>query len=468
MKKLISYIFLLSPLLIMAQNDSVNISYSEERVENFEKTTLIDEYEKAFGNNRVVKSALRVSLNGVVPNTVLSQYSPYPFRTFMRNLNPILQFEQKISTDKSLIASFSSNRNEKDLFWNSDFGLEGRWYYQMKQRVAEGKQQPNITGKYLSLKVLASPYRFNNKWLPEIGVGAGTFLFRATSTYSLNWGWQFGNNINYGISAGVRHGNRAIINEKGFWVDGTLSGKTATTWFIATNAQAGLGLFLPLKKRTANNYCDFLKCNYEVKQLFKLNLNNTFYMDKYIQNLNLDIAYERKIGRSPFSVNSNLKAEFFNRFIYNPTGYKTDTVSNYGTVEKHTFSTKLQSYIGYNFEIAEQLRYYIGMNNRIAKGKAASNLNGLYIGVLGSYRLENQWFSSARDNYGRSGTYSSKFISAGVSLGYQIQTNRRTFMDISVSFLEQKDVTPIENPSPTTQRIPYSLINFSLKLGFAK
>lgn len=453
----------------VAQKDSVNISYSEEKVENFERTTLIDEYEKAFGNNRIVKSALRIRFTGL-PGTSLTSPNYFPFRSFIRELNPILQFEQKISIDKSLIASFSGNRAKEDVFWNADIGLEGRWYYSMKVRVEQGKQQPNTTGRYVSLKVEANPFRYSDLYQPFADFGAGVFLFRATSTYSLNWGWQLGNYVNYGMTIGVKHGKKSIIDNNNFWIDGTLSGKTATTLFISSNAQVGFGLFLPLKKRTANNFCDFLRCNYEVKQLFKVNLNNMLYLDRYFQNLNLDVAYERKIGRSPFSVNSNIKSEFYNNFLHKWTGSKADTIFSDTGLFSHTwmrptFSTKLQSYIVYNFEIAEQLRYYIGMKNRVQKGKTARNLNGLYVGVSGSYRFQKQWVTNGTSS---TNNYPIKESSAGASLGYQLQTNRRSFLDISANILRQRLTYPIDLSDPDKRTFKNSIINFSLKLGFAR
>jgi hypothetical protein len=472
MKNLITYILVLFPLLAKSQTDNTKVSYSEETVENFEKTTLIDEYEKAFGNNRVVKSALRVSFTGL-PGTSLSSRNYYPLRSFIRELNPILQFEQKIGVDKSVVASFSGNQAKEDVFWNYDIGLEGRWYYSMKKRVEEGKQQPNITGRYVSIKVEANSFRYSDFYKPFATYGVGTFLFKPTSTYSFNWGWQLGNNVNYGISVGVKHGKKSVVDDNNFWIDGTVSGKTAATFFISSNAQAGLGLFLPLKKRTANNFCDFLQCNYEVKQLFKINLNNMVYLDRYFQNLNLDIAYERKIGRSPFSINSNIKSEFFNNFVHDYTGSKSDTVySDTGAIQqvmmRSTFSKKLTNYIAYNFEIAEQLRYYVGMKNRIVKGKSASNLNGLYIGAQGIYRLYNQWFPNMDGSSGLRHAYQSRESSIGLSVGYQLQTNRRSFLDMSTNILRQK-LTYLVDPLGFIRRPEISsIINFSLKLGIAR
>ncbi|MBA4853123.1 hypothetical protein [Emticicia sp. BO119] len=475
MRTYIIYILFLFPLLVIAQNDSVSIRYSEEKVENFEKTTLIDEYEKAFGNNRVVKSSLRISLAGI-PTTYISRNHPYPIKDFIRSLDPIIQFEQKISADKSLIVNFSSNRAKDDLFWNSNIGLEGRWYYEMKKRVAQGKQQPNITGKYLSLKAEINPYRVNPRFgnFYDFGFGSGYIVFRETSTYRVNWGWQLGNNVSYWVSAGVKLGDRGAVDNEGFWIDTNFSGKTATTWFISSNAQAGLGLLLPFNKRTANNFCDFLQCNYEVKQLFKVNLNNMLYIDSYLQALGVDVAYERKIGRSPFSINSNIKSGFFNRVIHAPTGAKIDSIFNnagmlQGWRTRQTFATETDNFWAYNFELAEQLRYYIGMKNRIVKGKSANNLNGLYVGVLGSYKVQNQWIHSFDGNNSVSIVdYNTKELSGGLSVGYQLQTNRRSFLDISTDILRQRTIHPANNQNPGRGINTNTIINFSLKLGFAR
>lgn len=56
-------LLLLSSTFAVAQThtDSLQLNYSEETVTEFKKTTLIDEYEKAFGGHRLVKSGLRLA-----------------------------------------------------------------------------------------------------------------------------------------------------------------------------------------------------------------------------------------------------------------------------------------------------------------------------------------------------------------------------------------------------------------------
>jgi len=470
MQKLIIYIILLLPILATAQTDSVKVSYSEEKVEKFEKTTLIDEYEKAFGNNRVVKSSLRIAFNRTRSSFLPDRFIT-PDQSIFRYVEPIFQFEQKIGIDKSLIASFNSYTRKNELVWRKDIGLEARWYYEMKKRVEAGKQQPNITGKYISLKAEANPYRYNPKSrFTEfiIQQGVPVFMFRATSTYSINWGWQFGNNLDFGFSVGLKHGNKSIINSEGIWVNERVSSEIGITPFIATNAQTALGLYLPFKRKTAGNYCDFLQCNYEVKQLFKLNFNNAFYLDRYSQNAKLDFAYERKIGRSPFSINSNAVLNARNGFHYTLIGHREIVVTG-PNVANHTmvvgtYSPKMISSQNYNFGLMEQLRYYVGMKNRVSKGKSANNLSGLYIGTLVNYQLITDRGPSLNNN---NETIISKDsyngFNVGLGIGYQVQTNRHSFMDVSLNFIRQK-----VSYEDANRNYSNSMFDFSLKLGLAR
>lgn len=471
MQKLIIYIILLLPMLATAQTDSVKVSYSEERVKNFEKTTLIDEYEKAFGNNRVVKSSLRIAFNRTRSSFLPDRFIT-PGQSLFRYVEPIFQFEQKIGIDKSLIASFNSYTRKNELVWRKDIGLEARWYYEMKKRVEAGKQQPNITGKYISLKVEANPYSYNQKssfteFLIQQGIPV--FMFRPTSTYSINWGWQFGNNLDFGFSVGLKHGNKAGVSSDNLWVNERVSSQTSITPFISTNAQTALGLYLPFKRKTTSNYCGFLQCNYEVKQLFKLNFNNAFYLDRYFQNAKIDFAYERKIGRSPFSINSNAVISALNGFKYAITGYREIVLSGPNIapgiiMTLNTYSPKMSSFQNYNFGLIEQLRYYVGMKNRVSKGKSANNLSGIYIGALVNYQLiayrgpslnNNNEPIFSKDSYNG--------LNLGLGVGYQVQTNRHSFMDVSLNFIRQK--ASYEDKSRNYNN---SMFDFSLKLGLAR
>ncbi|WP_337044096.1 hypothetical protein [Emticicia sp. 17c] len=468
MKKLIILLITLLPIIVVGQTDSVKVSFSEESVTKFEKTTLIDEYEKAFGNNRVVKSAFRIGpANANMQANIETLRSIYPFVYFAKSFTPIFEFEQKIGIDKSFIVSYVGRNTRKSVMTENIFTLETRWYYEMKKRVAEGRQKPNITGKYLSLKALVNLYDYIS-YSSIILFKPQTFFFRPTSSYSVNWGWQFGNNVNFGFSAGLLHGNKAGIDQENGWLNEKQSNKKDISWFISSNARAGLGLYLPMKKKIANNTCDFLQCNYEVNQLLKVNLANAFYLDKYQQQVKLDVAYERKIGHSPLSVNSNITGTFSNYTTYTQTGMSLDTTYNsngdiQSIISYVTYKPDLKGRQTYVAKLEEQLRYYIGMNKRVARGQSASNLNGFYVGLTGSYQVASALSTFIDFDGIREVNGSEKQINVGLMLGYQVQTNRKSFIDVSTSILRQKIITPVPRPG-----LLNTILDFSLKLGFAR
>lgn len=443
MRNLITCFFILSPLLAVAQNDSVNISYSEEKVESFEKTTLIDEYEKAFGGNRVVKSALRIDFE---KNLYGNEPEFAPYNSYFEKPLPQIQYEQKIGLDKSLIAGIQWGR--APFLANLNIDVEGRWYYKMKSRINAGIQQANITGKYLSLRIESKPfwnsdtrrYRYMNEY---------ENIFKAYSSISLNWGIQFGNFLNYGFSLGLKQGDE-VLRRYIYPRD-----KRINTWFFTSRTPISLGLYFPKKKKVKNNYCEFLQCNYEVRQLFKLDLTNAFYFDKYLQTIVIDLGYERKLGYSPFSLNTSIIGGLTNNHI--EPSWKVDSAgySIPGTIKKY--------YSASSYEIKQQLRYYLGMQKKIVKGVSAGNLNGVYIGIFGSYggSDSNNWKSSDIDV-----NFKTKYFRGGSVVGYQVQTNRNSFLDISASFYFQ-NFDYVFNDYSSKERGTRSM-ELKLKLGIAK
>lgn len=450
MKTLFLCFMIFLPILLSAQADSVSVSYSEEKVEKFEKTTLIDEYEKAFGGNRLLKSALRLNFSRN-PFWNMPDFSLFnAINTHDKSMIQ-MQFEQKIDVDKSLIAGLDWSNSDFPI--NLNVEMEGRWYYKMKNRVKAGIQQPNITGKYLSLRVELKPFHnLEDKRFPNNTTYSTESIFKANATYSLNWGIQFGNNVNYGLSLGIKQGKERTgeyrFNNR----------NKETTWFITTNTPVGIGLYFPRKKKIKYDYCEFLQCNYEVKQLFKLNLANAFYVDKYLQTFVLDLGYERKLGYSPFSLNTNVIGGYIKNYIYTQAIGLDPLVPSFPAVP-----IEKKYYIGYGYEINEQLRYYLGMNKKIIKGVSAGNLNGIYIGLSGGYRA-----SRTNDliNVKSFINYKSENLRGGFVVGYQIQSNRQSFFDINAAFCQQSYKYTSDYHSAKGGGQGY--LQLSLKLGIAR
>lgn len=438
------FLFLL-PFLSFAQKDTVKVSFSEETVEKFEKTNILDEYDKAFGGNRVVKSGLRF---GMSASPMLGGYAP-----------PSLQYEIKTSINTSLIANVGESLEKNSKF---NIGLEGRWYYNMRKKVELNNRKPNITGSYIGIKWQHTPFwvkEFSNEYWGYHNE-VMKFNFRESDDFRLMWGKQFGNNLNFGLAIGAKRGRESYINTQKIWVN-DLNSKFKYNPYITTYSQIGIGLFFPIKKKVKNEYCEFIGCQYEVNKLLKWNLNNAFYLDKFQQNLQGDVAYEIKLGNSPFSLNSNIRFAINRTSLFNQIGEK-DSLVRYGSTEFvrkiPLFSQEKKAYYSYSFEVSEQLRYYVGMNNRVGKGTTANNLNGLYLGLFLNYQLNRNISYNLE-------TYTNKSYYFGGTLGIQSKVSKNSFIDLGWNLgFRKREITFLNfNTNPNDM-----FGQFYLKLGFAK
>jgi len=455
MKKL--FLFLSISFSLQAQSDSLKVTFSEEKVEKFEKTTLIDEYEKAFGGNRVVKSGLRLGISKL-------EYTSYQRIS--------LQYEKKITSYISFVASagpiFEQGDNEIDFLGE----IEARWYFKMKNRVDRSIQLKNITGSYvgISAQFNTSGGFYND---PQAFANQGTYInprgtkqyFKEDARFSLNLGHQLGNTLKMNFLFGVKKGIFLYRQPSGGYANVR---SKEYQFFISSNSQIGIGLLYPQKIQTKNfDKCEFLKCNYKVKSLLKLNLNNAFYIDETNQFLKTEVAYERKFFNSPFSLNTVLMFGANNFMANDVIGYK-DTVSTFNGVEQKrqipVYSTKNRNNLTISYGAKEQLRYYIGMNRRVKQGKSASNLNGIYTGI------ELFFIRSNNNNYDPKFQYSfesTQNISYSGLLGYQTQTSKSAYLDISIA-LGRESYTLFPRQEPFNLNYRKAHLELSIKLGLAK
>ncbi len=454
MKKLI--ILLAMSFSLHAQTDSTKVTFSEEKVEKFEKTTLIDEYEKAFGGNRMVKSGLRVFATdpGLLNSNLLG-----------------IQLEKKIGKSFSLIAEagymFNMNTSQSSL----EGSMEARYYFNMKNRIKNGLQKSNITGNYIAIKYqvfeneIPNYYRMVNLLGSRYQVIGGFVdgIFLEKSNISLKFGKQFGNTLNLGFQFGVKKGY--IIDQSNSYKD---YGKNKFPFFVSMQNQVGFGLLSPNERSKSKDYCEFLKCNFNNKDLFKLNINNTLYIDKSTQDIKLDLAFEQKIANSAFSINSNLFQGLKNWKISEISHYKDTTfVSPDGTEYKGNiavFSQRKYNNLNYEIGLKEQLRYYIGQKKKILAGKQGNNLNGLYSGLEYLYQI-NKTLNGKIINLSFPNRTDLQAIS-GI-IGYQTLTNKNSFLDINIAlgFESIKSFGQSDLPRDWFNQTHFEI---GIKLGLAK
>ncbi len=450
MKKIILIFVLLFPFrglggLTFAQKDSVKVLFSEETVESFEQTEVIGIAER-MGVKRPVKAAVRGGIN-VVPNVTPNSSSDL-----------FIGYEQKLNKELSL--------NLTLLFHSQSlkFGIEPRWYFDMKKRVNQGLQAYNTSGRYVSFRFTKGTLKTDN-----------SLMFFYTPYYestacAINYGHQFGNVLDLSISAGYKNVRESYVDNGGL-IKNNLILPQSTLWFISTNFRLGVGLNFPRFKSQKDKKFEkltFSNNNFDVNHLLKIDLQNLLHIDKYNQHLKVEMDYEHRIGNSFFSSNTSFSVEISAFKFYSQNGIIDSTLKfKYGDfkIKIPIWENEQKSNFYSNVRLSQQVRYYMFKNREIRRGKSGKNFNGIYTGLEASYlysafnnnTFNNKYFSNKSDN--------GSFFGAGAVFGFQNQFNNKVYFDWSYSALLTKN-----NP---TSSIVFSkfgnlFINSSLKIGFVR
>jgi len=451
MKKLL--ILLAISFSLHAQSDSLKVTFSEEKVEKFEKTTLIDEYEKAFGGNRVVKSGLRIRL---LPN-YFDEYSSL-----------MVQYEQKIGPSFSIIASpkLALRKTSERIF-----NLEARYYTNPKKAVS------NINGRFISTfgsALYLQNHPFLSGYLLENNeasfIPSQKRMFKEKYIFGAKFGTQFNNLLEIGISTGLKFGQITEVNTQSELVFGQSKNVTP---FLSISSQLGVGFLFPKQSKIRNEKCEFLKCNYTKVSLLKLNLIEAIYVDKYFQRIKGDIAYERKLGLTPISLNTTLLYEFTANKHFAIKNIK-DTLINI-SLNPHKYDLEML-YYDKQYEnqktkntfgkiiASSQLRYYVGQWRKLKNGIVANNLNGLFLGMEYSYKVENFVFKDEN----KSKLFASRNSSnLGWILGFQTLTNKNIFFEFAGFFGFSWEDSKLNQYNRNNSFSPLN-INSSVKIGLAR
>lgn len=234
--------------------------------------------------------------------------------------------------------------------YSSSLAVEGRWYHNMKKRMNDGRGANNFGGGYLALEASI----LNNNPTTETWDDRRIALRYGLQQRLLRHGY-----FDLSVGAGVTKGSPIFRN---------------STFFITDQRVAvGLAAFLPkVKTSTANgNLCEVLHCQDEQSKMLKINVFDVvdFRSNGIVYNLDLrpSIAYEQKIGRSPFSLEIDLGASFSN-----------------GKIQYYTWMDQRYNSIRYataRWNATGELRWYYNMRKRILDGRSGNNLSGGFIGL---------------------------------------------------------------------------------------
>lgn len=250
-----------------------------------------------------------------------------------------------------------------------NFDVEPRWYFNMKRRIEDQLSENNLTGNYLSMKVGINN-RFNrfetsntikNEFSSDFSIGPRLGLQRRVFRRfyvdaAVGFDYLFGN--------GPAFKEDNIENE-----DDLFEFKNISSFQFTTSLTFGLAW----GKTSANynpNTCDALKCFVEENRIWKVDLINLAQIANQRFTGNVNIAYEQKLWKSPWSVtpefNFNYDAKFFDS-------------------DGRSSNSSMWLRVG--------LKNYYNLKKRIAKGKSANNLSGDFWGLYFTQRRFEQLFS---------------------------------------------------------------------------
>jgi hypothetical protein len=271
------------------------------------------------------------------------------------NTNPFkIAFERRISKSFTLNAAmdhaqFDFPGDTSNLF-PIHFSLESRWYYRQDRRIREENVSRSMSDNYFALGMAYTQILNNGYGFPEIT--DENYL----SIYA-KWGLQR-RYLKHGlVDMGVKIGLADALNKE-----------FSPSLVLNTYVDMGLCFTKDKFKLDRDKLCSFIKCYEADRFIIKSNLSDLVNLGffKYYKWINLSpqIAFERKIGKSPFSINADLNATIgYSEYVTDDTYYNTYWKA------------------GMDLEG----RWYYNLKKSIRNGHSGNGLSANYISAGGSY-----------------------------------------------------------------------------------
>ncbi len=264
------------------------------------------------------------------------------------------------------------------------FSLEPRWYYRLNKRIKEGQTARNMSDNYVAIGLSNTLFKYEHP--------------KFENYYSLyaKWGMQ---------RRFLKHGYVDFSVKTGLGLP-VVDGSSKPFFTFSTNTNLGIAFTKDQYKLNREKLCPVLKCYSSEKYVLKTNLNGLLYLSyaNYRKSFYFtpSLSFERKIGHSPFSINTTLIA-FFN--------HQDDTHYNL----KWTY---------YGAVLSLENRWYYNLRQRILNGKTGNGLSANYIAIGGTYR----YIHSYENNM----TFSDFAPSVYTITGWQRLYSKHIYTDISI------------------------------------
>lgn len=249
------------------------------------------------------------------------------------------------------------------------FSLESRWYYRLNKHIQQDRLARSMSDNYLALGLeYAYFYNLHNYYMED---SPKDYL-----TLFAKWGIQRRflkhGHADFGIKAGIMK----AINEPVF-----------TSFVFDTYVNLGLAFTKDKYKLDHEKLCPVFKCYEGYIFIIKSNLGRLIGLSTNDNNIRFhfspQIAFERKISGSSFSVN----AEASGTFRYEESNTTTTNDEIY----------RLHEYL-LSATILVEGRWYYNLKRRMVKGKTGNGLSADYIAFGGSNRYDYRLYYRLIDN----------------------------------------------------------------------
>ncbi len=319
------------------------------------------------------------------------------------------------------------------------FGLQSRWHYDMARRMKAGLSANNFSGNYFGLELAYTTF----------GPGLSGEEARFASdqvTAALRWGLQRRlfrySFLDVSFGLGARHSSgfdQGVLGQRSYW-----------DFFANTQFSLGLALFTPKAEKKRVEYCDVLRCFREENQIFKIDLYNLVKIrDKNNLRGEASLAWERKFGQSPFSVEL--------------LGFVKARKEEGSAGENYQYG-----YSGWGFGGHIQPRFYYSLKKRIAKGKSGNNLSGAYLALHTALERNTEKRTEIIRDFNSDFEGTVDYLRIGPMWGLQHRIFKTGFIDLNFGFVagsERQDGVKDSN------KYTYEALNFefigNLRIGLA-
>lgn len=394
MRYLLPVILIFTNIFLAEAQESIPIIYSEEPDTLIVRQKFIDRYDNVF--------MTRVPTRNLVKMGYTSSDA--------RGIGMVLGYEYKLWPQLSMEASLYKKTNNtgdgiymntftKDWQWDWWIGAKARWYYNMGKRIAKGLNANNFSGAYVAAS-------FDRR----IGfIDHSSVINSNRHTIMLATGFQSRvfNRGHVDISLGAYY----LDQEQDYYPPDSRNPArdlSNRNFILSTQMTVGVA-FGDWKRNAPAEACEVLLCDEVIQNQWKLRFPEaSFGLGQ--RSLRLGIAREAKFGESPFSIDVNANAEFYD--------------------------TELAKMRGFFVKAGLQGRYYFLQQMQIRRGKSGNNLSGFYTAV----EISN--FMTKRRATSFANRFNEKYWGASLAVGFQQRLFKNIFVDSAVSINEFSATVP--------------------------